>query len=292
VTAARRRVLVAASILALALEGAPAGAVDVVAVWHPERPRVGDAAWLHVLGVPERAGVDVTVDGRPVASFAARGRRVALVGFDLESPAGARPWRIVVTGPGGRPDVVAGVVEVAPRQFPVQRLTLPPAMVDLDPDVERRAVAEAEILGAVFRGVTPERLWQGRFLRPLPGAGRGTGFGARRVLNDQPRMPHGGNDYAAPRGTPVLAANEGRVALVGDFFFPGRLVVLDHGLGVYTLYFHLAEVTIGPGQRVGRGQPLGTVGATGRATGPHLHFGAHVGAARIDPEVLLDLPGE
>jgi murein DD-endopeptidase MepM/ murein hydrolase activator NlpD len=111
------------------------------------------------------------------------------------------------------------------------------------------------------------------------------------VINDQPRMPHGGSDYAAPRGTPVVAANDGRVALTGDFFFPGRLVVLDHGVGVYTLYFHLDQVTVGPAARVGRGQPIGTVGATGRATGPHLHFGAHVNGARVDPDVLLDLPG-
>ena len=87
-----------------------------------------------------------------------------------------------------------------------------------------------------------------------------------------------------------MAVNGGRVALVGDYFFPGRLVVVDHGLGLYTLYFHLDEARVEIGQRVVRGQLLGTVGSTGRATGPHLHFGAQVGPARVDPERLLALP--
>jgi len=123
----------------------------------------------------------------------------------------------------------------------------------------------------------------------VAGTAPGTGFGARRVINGQPRAPHGGIDYSAPKGTPVVAANTGRVALVAEFFFPGRLVVLDHGLGLYTLYFHLDTVLASEGERIERGQALGTVGASGRATGPHLHFGAQVGAARVDPAALLGL---
>src|SRR5207249_12080773 len=115
------------------------------------------------------------------------------------------------------------------------------------------------------------------------------GFGARRIINGKPRAAHSGADYSAPRGTPVVAANAGRVALVGDYFFPGRLVALDHGLGLYTLYFHLDSVAVAEGDRVDRGQTLGTVGASGRATGPHLHFGAQLGGARIDPAALLAL---
>src|SRR3990172_3220321 len=101
--------------------------------------------------------------------------------------------------------------------------------------------------------------------------------------------PRGARAPAAPGGPPAVAANAGRVALVADFFFPGRLVVLDHGLGLHTLYFHLDSVTVAEGERVERGQTLGAVGATGRATGPHLHFGALVAGARIDPAALLGL---
>ena len=102
-------------------------------------------------------------------------------------------------------------------------------------------------------------------------------------------MPHAGVDFVADRGTAVVAANSGRIALVGDYFFPGRLVIVDHGLGLYTLYFHLDTVAVTEGDRVDRGQTLGTVGATGRATGPHLHFGAQVSGARVDPAALLGL---
>jgi murein DD-endopeptidase MepM/ murein hydrolase activator NlpD len=175
------------------------------------------------------------------------------------------------------------------RDFPVQRLSLPGEMVDLDPATERRALTEGERLRTVYQMVTPERLWRGRFVRPVAGSEPGSGFGARRVINGQPRSPHAGLDYSAAAGTPVVAANDGRVALVAEYFFPGRLVVLDHGLGLYTLYFHLDEIVVREGDRVTRGQPIGTVGATGRATGPHLHFGVQVGAARVDPTALLEL---
>jgi murein DD-endopeptidase MepM/ murein hydrolase activator NlpD len=162
-------------------------------------------------------------------------------------------------------------------------------MVDLDRETERRALAEGERLRTLYRTLTPERLWRGRFTRPVAGEGPGTGFGSRRIINGQPRAPHGGLDYAAARGTPVVASNSGRVALVADYFFPGRLVVVDHGLGLYTLYFHLDSISVTDGERVERGQPIGALGATGRATGPHLHFGVQVGAARVDPAALLRL---
>jgi murein DD-endopeptidase MepM/ murein hydrolase activator NlpD len=162
-------------------------------------------------------------------------------------------------------------------------------MVDLDPETERRAVAESKQLAALYRTITPERFWRGKFTTPVAASGTGTGFGARRIINGQARSPHSGSDFSAPKGTPVVAVNAGKVALVGEFFFPGRLVVLDHGLGLYTAYFHLDTVAVAEGERVERGQTLGTVGATGRATGPHLHFGAQVAGARVDPTTLLGL---
>ncbi|MBM3217562.1 MAG: M23 family metallopeptidase [Candidatus Rokubacteria bacterium] len=162
-------------------------------------------------------------------------------------------------------------------------------MVELDPATERRAVAEGERMRQIYRTISGERLWRGRWLRPVGGDEPGTGFGARRVINGQPRAPHSGIDFAAPVGAPVLAANRGRVAIVAEFFFPGRLVILDHGLGLHTAYFHLDTIAVSEGQLVERGDTLGTVGMTGRITGPHLHFGAQVGPARIDPAVLLGL---
>ena len=251
---------------------------------------MSDVALVVVPGTGDGASVEGTVGGRPLSFFRDAGGHAALVGFDIELAAGRVPWRVEIREPGRRGRSLSGVVMVGPREFPVQRLTLPTPMVDLDHEAERRAVAEGKTLRALYQTVTPERLWRGPFERPVVSDEPGSGFGSRRIINGQPRSPHGGADYAAPRGTPVVSVNGGRVALVGDYFFQGRFVVVDHGLGLHTVYFHLDETRVEVGQRVARGQVLGTVGSTGRATGPHLHFGVQVGAARVDPERLLALP--
>ena len=257
--------------------------------WHPSKPRLGDVAWLHVQNVAEIATVEGSVDGRPLTFFPYAGGHAALLGIDLEMKPGTHAWRVGVVEQGREPRSAQGKLVVARRAFSLERLTLPQTMVDLDPETERRAVAESKLLAILYRTITPERLWRGKFTKPVGTPAPGTGFGARRIINGQARSPHGGIDYSAPRGTPVVAANAGRVALVAEFFFPGRLVVLDHGLGLYTLYFHLDTTSVAEGERVERGQTLGSVGATGRATGPHLHFGAQVGTARVDPTTLLGL---
>jgi murein DD-endopeptidase MepM/ murein hydrolase activator NlpD len=246
-------------------------------------------AWVHVADVTAAATVEGSVGGRPLKFFPYAGGQAAVAGFDLDLKPGPQHWRVAVLRAGEDPQTAQGQVRLRPRDFPVQRLTLPPAVVDPDPETVRRAKAEGEQLRTLYRTVTPERLWQGRFVRPVGGTEPGTGFGARRIINGHPRAPHSGLDYAAPQGTPVVAANDGLVALVADYFFPGRLVILDHGLGLYTLYFHLETVAVALGDRVSRGQSIATVGATGRATGPHLHFGAQLGEARIDPLSLLGL---
>ena len=273
----------------LFFSGTSTAADKATVTWHPSRPRLGDVAWVHVTDVIETATVEGSVDGRPLTFFPYAGGHAALFGVDLEVKPGTHTWRVGVVEAGREPRSAKGSVKIARRDFHVQRLTLPPGMVDLDPETERRAVAEGKQLATLYRTISPERLWRGKFTTPVGTTAAGTGFGARRIINGQPRSPHAGIDYAVPRGTPVVAANAGMVALVAEFFFPGRLVVLDHGLGLYTLYFHLDTTAITEGERVERGQTLGTVGATGRATGPHLHFGAQVAGARVDPSTLLGL---
>ena len=275
---------------ALALLTSSVEAADTKVSWRPAEPRVGDVALLDVHGPADGATVEGAVAGRPVTFYRDGRGYAALVGFDMELAAGRQAWRIGILEPGRRARSLSGTVQLGGREFPVQRLTLPAPMVDLDPETERRAVAEGRTLRSLYRTITPERLWRGPFARPVATNEPGTGFGSRRIINGQPRAPHSGTDYSAPTGTPVVSVNDGRVALVAEYFFPGRLVVVDHGLGLHTLYFHLDETRVEIGERVVRGQPLGTVGSTGRATGPHLHFGVQVGAARIDPERLLTLP--
>ncbi len=121
-------------------------------------------------------------------------------------------------------------------------------------------------------------------LDPLPEGGR---FGHRRIINGSPRSPHGGADYSVPEGTPVRAAGAGTVVMVANHFFGGNAVFVDHGDGLVTQYFHLSRIDVREGQQLDRGAPLGAVGATGRATGPHLHFGVRFRGARVDPALLV-----
>jgi len=271
------------------LPGSVVSADRLVVAWHPARPRVGDVAWVHLRGASEAAVIEGSVDGQPLTFFPYAGGHAALLGVDIDTKPGGKAWRLAILEPGLDPQRLSGKLNVSGRKFSVQRLTMPPGMADPDPETERRAEAEGRQLQMLYRTISPERLWRGAFVQPVAGTEAPSGFGARRIINGKARAPHGGADYSVARGTPVVAANAGRVALVAEYFFPGRLVAVDHGLGLHTLYFHLDTVAVAEGDRVDRGQTLGTVGATGRATGPHLHFGAQLGGARIDPAALLAL---
>ena len=131
-------------------------------------------------------------------------------------------------------------------------------------------------------------LWNEPFKVPIPGE-TGTNFGHRRIFNGQPRAPHAGADLHAATGTPIHATNRGRVVLAKHLFFTGNTVILDHGLGVYSLYAHLSRIEVKRGVMVSSGQLLGLAGATGRVTGPHLHWGMRVQGARVDPFTLVEI---
>jgi murein DD-endopeptidase MepM/ murein hydrolase activator NlpD len=287
VTHGRAGALAAGVLLALLASAAlPAAGLTVRVL--PDAPRPGDVVLFQVEGAP--ADLAGEWNGRPLAFFPVPGGLAALVGVDLDTPVAPLAWRLVQPMASGGPLVVgAGSVRVHPRHFETQHLTLPPGQVDLDPKTLARVRAEQAEMATALGASAGERLWQGAFQQPIDGGRATGGFGLRRIINRQPRSPHSGYDWAASRGTPVLAANAGRVVLVAEHFFPGRLVVLDHGLGLFTLYFHLDETRVAPDEQVRRGQSIGTVGATGRATGPHLHFGVTLGGARVDPLTLLAL---
>lgn len=266
----------------------PAWAVEVRVV--PKAPRQGDTVLVFVSGTRGAQNVEGSLGVQHLAFFPYGAEFAALAGVDLETKPGKVPWRVGLVDGSGVPRKAAGTVTVRAGGFPVERLTLPGGMVNLDPETERRAANEARRMRTLYDTITPERLWHGSFTQPVASRKPGGGFGSRRIINGQPRMPHSGIDYSADRGTPVVASNRGRVALLGEFFFAGRLVALDHGLGLYTLYFHLDGVAVTEGQMVERGQTVGTVGTTGRSTGPHLHFAAQLGRARVNPPGLYALP--
>ena len=180
-------------------------------------------------------------------------------------------------------------VEVGPYDYPVQRLQMPRGWVELAPKDLARVQRENREIAPLWRRTGPRQfdLPLCPPLDPLPPGGR---FGDRRIINGSPRSPHSGADYTVSLGTPVLAAADGVVAMVADHFFGGRSVFVDHGDGLITMYFHLSRVDVTEGQRLRRGEGVGRVGQTGRATGPHLHFGVRWHGARVDPSVLLAVP--
>jgi hypothetical protein len=220
---------------------------------------------------------------RPVAFFPLEppGRFGALLGIDLDAPVGPQPLTVMI---GTRE--LERTVTVEPQDFPLQTLTLPEEMVELDsPTLARVTREQQEVLGAMA-AQTPERWWRGAFLVPTEGAVTGS-FGRRRIINGEPRNPHTGEDISAPEGAPVVASNGGVVRLVAEHFFSGRSVFLDHGGGLYTMYFHLSKTLVAPSQRVEKGDVLGYVGSSGRASGPHLHWGARLNGARVNPFDLI-----
>jgi hypothetical protein len=218
----------------------------------------------------------------------APGRYEGLIGVDLDDPTG--PAVVAAEGflDGTRVRAEAEMM-ISPRTFAVQELTLPKGMAEFDNATLVRIGAEAADLSRKFSRVTPPR-WRTPFLPPVEEY-RPANFGARRVINGDPRMPHSAVDIRLPEGTPVRAIADGRVAFAGEQFFGGRSVVIDHGGGVFSVYYHLKEFSVAEGQEISRGDRVGSVGATGRATGPHLHFGVRVPGGRVDPTRLFALPG-
>jgi len=177
-------------------------------------------------------------------------------------------------------------IEVVPGTFGVQHLTLPEKMVDLDPPTLARVVREKAEVGHLWRSGTPRALWRESWHMPVPGTVSGS-FGKRRFINGKPRKPHNGEDISAPMGTRVTAPNRGVVRLAKDRYFGGRTVFLDHGGGLFTFYMHLSVILVQDGQTVAAGDPIGRVGQSGRATGPHLHWGGRLNNARINPLALV-----
>lgn len=181
----------------------------------------------------------------------------------------------------------AHAVRIEKRTFPEERLKVEPKYASPPPEVQARIERERQELAAIYarrRAVPPP---PAAFVKPVPGDATGI-FGARRVFNGQPRSPHSGVDLKAATGTPVVAAGPGLVVLAKDLYYSGLTVILDHGGGLFTLYAHLSRIDVKDGATIETGAALGLSGATGRVTGPHLHWGGKVGSEAFDPRALLD----
>jgi len=239
---------------------------------------------LMVVTVKKTAGpVEGSFNGKHLYFNPAKKAYQAVVGIDLNADPGTYPLALTVDGRSIKRDVV-----IARKKYPVQKLTLPEDMVVLSPENEARTEREQRRMAAIWP-FDSLRVWRGSFIDPLPGKALGTPFGVRRIINNIPKNPHSGVDITADEGEPVRAPNDGVVILVDDQFYSGNSVVLDHGQGIYTMFFHLSMFKVKYGQAVRKGDVIAFVGSTGRATGAHLHWGARVQGAKVDPLALIKL---
>lgn len=252
----------------------------------PQAAPVPGGVALVDLGPASGARPAARFNDKPVLVREREGRWQAVVGLPLSLEPGSHLLQVETRDgtPGTHP------IEVVAKQYAEQRLTITnKRKVNPNEEDMRRITAERVRINAAldqWREVPDPDL---EFVAPLVGP-RSSSFGLRRFFNDQPRRPHGGMDIAMPTGTPVLAVADGRVTEADDFFFNGKTVFLDHGQGLMTLYMHLDHIDVAPGQVVTKGQQVGTVGATGRVTGPHLHLSVRLNGTYVDPALFL--PGE
>jgi murein DD-endopeptidase MepM/ murein hydrolase activator NlpD len=250
----------------------------------------GEVLYLTVVAEGNPASVQGRFRDRSIPFFKTgrEGEFGALVGIDMADEPATVDLKAAITYQDGHQERMYQVV-VQAEEFRVQSMTLPKDQVEPDAAALKRINLEKERVKAVLAGITSERLWSMGFMVPVEGTATGA-FGSKRILNGQPRNQHSGEDISAPLGAPVKAANDGIVRMVDDQFFSGVSVILDHGLGLFTMYFHLDSATVKDGARVKRGDVIGTVGQSGRATGPHLHWAAWLNGSRVNPFSLAKLP--
>jgi murein DD-endopeptidase MepM/ murein hydrolase activator NlpD len=247
----------------------------------------GQAFRLSVPDEPGIQGVEILWQGKTIPYSHVGTEWIAVAGVDLETKAGSYKGDVKVTKNGSvenRPLTVT----VRAVKFPSEQLKVADQYVQLSKENQDRANLEAKEIADIHSTITGSILWTQSFLAPIAG-GTGSNFGKRRVFNGESRNPHNGADLRATTGTPIRSANRGKVVLAKDLFYTGNTVLVDHGLGIYTLYAHLSRIDVAKDAIVERGQVVGLAGATGRVTGPHLHWGARVQNARVDPFSLVNL---
>jgi murein DD-endopeptidase MepM/ murein hydrolase activator NlpD len=251
----------------------------------PERVSNGD-----IFVVPVTAGAEVPLSLEfldqeyPSIGPWEDGPPFFLLAVDLETSPGTYPL-ILNMGKGVRRTLE---LAVELREYPVEELTLPKAMVTPPQEVLERIAAERKAAAEVYVTSAPGARWTPPFARPAEGEPSGN-FGKRRILNGLPRSPHSGEDFSSPRGAEVRAVAGGMVKMARDLYYSGKTLLLDHGAGLVSQYFHLDEMLVGEGEEVKKGSLIGKVGSTGRVTGPHLHFGIRLYGKRVNPSQLWEL---
>jgi len=270
-----------AIVAALAVSAAFADApITVTAISRAVRP--GELVLLTVTTPQPVTGVSVLAFGRewPAWEDGARHWR-ALIGIDLDTRPGAYEAEIAAGA-----DRTTYPLAVQSRAFRTRHLTVDPDLVNPPTSALERIDAERRELDLIWQHGEAQRMWSGRFVRPVPDEAN-SAFGTRSVYNGETRSAHSGADFLSPAGRPIKAPGSGRIVLAGARYFTGNTVVIDHGQGLFSLLAHLSEIHVKIGDLVTAGDIVGAVGATGRVTGPHLHWSVRANGARVDPLSLL-----
>src|SRR5262245_53164323 len=248
----------------------------------------GSAIQLTFPNEPGVKAVQVVWQDKKIPAFQLQDAWTAIVGVDLDTKAGEYKTDVMLTMADGRIDRRDAVITVVAKKYPTTELKVEDKYVELSKTDLARANRESKETEGIYAITSNPALFNEPFIIPIAG-GEGRNFGHRRVFNGEPRAPHAGADLRATTGTPIHATNRGRVALAKNLFFTGNTVILDHGLGIYSLYAHLSRIDVKRGDVMTNGQIVGLAGATGRVTGPHLHWGMRVQGARVDPFTLVGL---
>jgi murein DD-endopeptidase MepM/ murein hydrolase activator NlpD len=283
----RPAALAAQSAAARTKERVPAATVLAVDV-HSRAIRPGEVLAIDVRAPDGVTAVSATVGDRAIAMWRPKpGTWRGLAGLDVEQLPGPLAIAVTATLPQGPPLTRTVTLDVHPAVFAERRLNVPPRFVE-PPESERpRIEREAARLHAIYDAVSRDQQ-PGGFVAPVPHP-RSSPFGARSVFNGVPRERHAGLDFASPAGAVIRAPAAGRVVLVGPLYWTGNTVVIDHGEGLYSILAHMTRTLVREGQTVVRGARVGTVGSTGRATGPHLHWSVRLAGTRVDPASLLEI---
>jgi murein DD-endopeptidase MepM/ murein hydrolase activator NlpD len=239
---------------------------------------------------PASASLDGEWMGHKLKFFRGREQKAwfALAGVDVEASLGPSTLRIIETLPGGAVRDLTRTVEIHAAHYRTGSLTVAPKFVEPGPEVLKQIEAESQLKAKVFAASAAEPLWTASFRTPVTAAPTDS-FGTRRMFNGKLASVHKGMDFRAAMGTPVRAANSGVVVPARPLYYEGNCVVIDHGLGLFTLSMHFSRIDVHEGQRVVAGEQLGLSGATGRVTGPHLHWAVRWQDAYLDPARLLRL---
>ena len=277
---------------AVLLAGSGAGALQAVTVEAPQRVAQGQPFSVRIASPVHFEQVEVTWLGQTLSVSLAEldgsgdYSTYVMLGADVARPAGEAALEVRVHK-HGLTLARESQIEILPQHFPEQRLTLPQKMVTPDPAALKRHAREKEQVEKALESGMPERLWTLPLHRPVQGDVSSV-YGLKRVLNGEPRSPHRGTDFRGAAGTRVRAVGPGKVVLTAEHYFAGKSVYLDHGQGLVSMYFHLSAIDVAEGESVQQGQVIGRIGQTGRATGPHLHFGLSILGQLVDPSGLFD----